>query len=44
MGQFAEVLHMHPALVRDLTVEEFDALAEYLDRREQELTKEARRG
>ena len=44
MGQFAEVLHLTPAAVRELTVEEFDHLADYLARREQAMTREANTG
>jgi hypothetical protein len=44
MGQFAEVLHMPPAAVAELTVEEFDHLADYLARRDAALRREGNDG
>jgi hypothetical protein len=33
MGGFAEILHMPPREVRELTAEEFEALAGYVEQR-----------
>lgn len=40
MGQFCEVLHLSPAQVQSLPVAEFDALTDYLARRETAMRKE----
>jgi hypothetical protein len=44
MGQFAEVLHLGPRDVEQLTVGEFEAFVEYLTRRDAAMRKETTGG